>query len=182
MGGGVGGGHPILVQARILGLLPEQLLQPGETIILLIKPSPWSILLRSLGSLIILTLLILVGLTAVRRGLIVCVTSSDVMLLGLVLIGVRLIVQFMDWLGRIYVLTDRRVVRVQGVMRVNVLECSLNRIQHTTATYTLWERLFGLGTIGFATAGQPAAMIHWRMIDRPMEVHRIVIQTLHRYR
>lgn len=180
--GVAGGVHPILVEARILGLLPEQLLQPGETIILLIKPSPWSILLSSLRSLLILGLLTLLMLASVRRGYVAFFSSSDVLLIGMLLLSMRLVVQFMDWLGRIYVLTDRRVVSVQGVMRVHVFECSLKRVQHTTATFSLWERIFCLGTIGFSTAGQVPAIIHWRMVDRPMQVHRTVVQTLERYR
>ena len=79
-------------------------------------------------------------------------------------------------------LTDRRIVRVKGVLRVNVFETQLQQIQHTNTTFSLRERLLGLGTIHFATAGTGGIEASWEMVSHPLEVHRIVVQTLDRYR
>ena len=56
------------------------------------------------------------------------------------------------------------------------------KIQHTTAYYSIRERLFGLGTIGFTTAGTAFTETYWQMVAKPMELHQQVIQAMNRYR
>jgi hypothetical protein len=43
------------------------------------------------------------------------------------------------------------------------------------------RRLFGLGSIGFATAGSDTYEAFWVMIRRPYVVHHTVVETIHRY-
>ena len=74
------------------------------------------------------------------------------------------------------------MIRIRGVIRVHVFECQLAQIQHTNLLFSLRERVFGLGTIGFATAGTAAAEVFWLMIARPLDVHQLLVQTLNRYR
>ena len=81
-----------------------------------------------------------------------------------------------------YVLTDRRVIRIKGVLRVQVFETPLKQIQHTNVFFSVRERLFGLGTLTFATAGTAVIEAMWVMVARPLEIHRKVIQTMQRYR
>lgn len=167
--------------ARLAAMLPAQLLQDGEVVVLLIKPSLWFIVLEPLATILGLAMLTAGGVGAVYSGWL-RLSVVDVILAGGGLVGLRLFWQFLEWLSRVYVLTDRRVIRVRGVLRVHVFECALKRIQHTEAVFSLRERLFGLGTIHFATAGTAGIEASWRMVARPLEVHRIVVQTLQRYR
>lgn len=170
-----------LERARVAGLLPADLLQPGEIIILLLKPSPWYILLAPLAT--ITAMVILVLLTAqLNNWMSIGISQRDLFLLGVALVGVRLFWQFLEWLSRIYVLTDRRVIRVKGVLRVQVFETPLKTIQHTYALFSLRERLFGLGTMAFATAGTAFIEATWEMVARPLQVHKQIVQTLERYR
>lgn len=162
-------------------LLPEKLLQPGEIIVLLKKPSPWYIVLGSLGSLATIGV-VLLATSVLSSNLDLGLGRSDLTLAAVCLAGVRLFWQFLEWLSRIYVLTDRRVVGVFGVLRVHVFECQLKKIQHTTAYYSIRERLFGLGTIGFTTAGTAFTETYWQMVAKPMELHQQVIQAMNRYR
>jgi len=166
--------------ARAATMLPPELVQPGEIIILLLKPSPLFILLAPLG-----TVAGLVVLTAaavwVNEVLDLSIGRQDLILIGAGLIGLRLFWQFLEWLSRVYVLTDRRMIRVQGVLRVSVIEAPLQQIQQTYATFSIRERLFGLGTIAFATAGTAFVEAYWQMIAKPLEVHQKVVQTINRY-
>lgn len=169
---------------RIAAMLPAELLQPGETIILLIKPSPWFILLEPLRAVMVLLTLMVLTAWLGRRDLLPTqlIGQRDLILLCIGLLGIRLFWQFLEWLSRVYVLTDRRVVRVQGVLRVFVFETALKNVQHTNASFSVRERLMGLGTISFATSGTAFTEATWRMVAHPLEVHRIVVQTLQRYR
>ena len=162
------------------GILPADVLQPGEIIVLMLKPSLWMIPLASAGSVIAMAAITLlvgwlaeVGWHAISR--------RDVVLLGVGMIGLRLFWQCLDWLSRIYILTDQRVIRVQGVLRLQVFEAPLKKVQETQCYVSLRERLFGLGTIIFSTTSSRVAT-YWWMVSRPMDVHRTVLDTLRRYR
>jgi hypothetical protein len=166
---------------RAAAILPAELLQPSEMIILLLKPSPLFIVLAPLRTLVVLLVLTLAALAAnAQLGL--DVARRDIILAGIALIGLRLFWQFLEWLSRVYVLTDQRVIRVRGVLRVSVFESRLEQIQHTDTVFSIRERIFALGTITFATAGTAVAEAAWVMIARPLEVHQIVIRTIRRYR
>ena len=170
------------MEAHAATLLPPQLLQSGELIILLLKPSAWFILLGSLRFLAVVGIAVLgmlwlsgpQGWRYLDRG--------DIVILGFVACAARLFWQFLIWLSHVYVLTDRRIIRVSGVLRVSVFETSLKKVQHTTAYYSIRERLFGLGSIGFATAGTAVFEVWWLMVSNPLDVHRTITQTLSRYR
>ena len=166
---------------NVTSLLPEELLQPGELIVLMIKPSPWCILLESLRSLVAIGVLATAASCLMRYDLLDA-NRQDVTLAAAGLVVARLFWQFLDWLSRVYVLTDRRVVRVKGVVRVEVFEASLKQVQNTRCYFSLRERLFGLGTIGFATAGTATYEAYWAMVGRPLDVHHTVVRTIERYR
>ena len=78
-------------------------------------------------------------------------------------------------------MTDRRIIRRLGVLRGAVFETQLKQIQHTSVFRSVRERIFGLGTIGFATAGSDVFEALWVMIDRPFKIHRIVVRTIQKY-
>lgn len=162
-------------------LAPDQLLQPNETIILAIKPSGWYVLLGSLRELVYVAA-VLVTTVMLDRVNLLPVARRDVFL---ILIAATILILFwrlLDWTARTYILTDRRVMRIQGVFRVQVFETQLKRIQHTHTLFSVRERLFALGTIGFATAGTGGVEAYWLMIANPLDVHRQVVSAINRYR
>ena len=166
--------------ARAGDLLPAQLIDPGEIIVLLLKPSPWFIVLGPLRSLSVL-LVFTIAMIALDHTEVIGISNRDLAAFGLLLIGLRIIWQFLEWLSRVYVLTDRRVIRVKGVIRVQVFETRLDQIEHTELLLSLRERLFGLGTITFATAGTAITELWWTMIARPLEAHQHVVEAINRY-
>lgn len=163
-------------------LLPQRLLQGGEIVVLILKPSLWFILLSRLGW--------LATVAAIAAGLIWLehryglgwYELQDVATLGMGAITAVLLWQTLDWFSRVFVLTDRRVVRQMGVLRPQLFEAPLHRSQHTELLLTIRERLFGLGTIGFATAGTGIPEAYWVMLNSPHEVHHRVVRTINRYR
>lgn len=167
--------------ARVAATLPDQLLQGGETVVLLLKPSPWFILLEPAGTFLVI-FLAMVATLMVDRLTLLSVSSRDAVLVAAALGVIRMAWQLLEWLSRVYVLTDMRVIRVRGVLRVSIFESPLHNVQHTRLALSLRERLFGLGTIAFATAGTGTDEATWTMVSHPLEAHRIVRQTLQRYR
>ncbi|MEO0586805.1 MAG: PH domain-containing protein [Planctomycetota bacterium] len=165
---------------ELAAVLPSHLLDGGETVLLLLKPSLLFVVLaplRTLTTLVVFTVL----LAAADAYLTAAVYRDEIFLVGMAAIGLRLFWQFLEWLSRAYVLTDRRLIRVRGVLTVQILECPLPRIQHTELVRILREQLFGLGTLAFTTAGTGAIDAAWEMINRPGEVQQEVVRAIRRY-
>lgn len=161
-------------------ILPDNLLQGGEVIILLLKPSLWFILLGCLHTLS-LTILAAMTLWAVIPLLpYPYLSRNDIIIITLIIIGLRVFWQILEWLGRIYVLTDQRIIRIRGVIRIRIFETRLNKLQHTDLLLSLRERIFYIGTIAFSTAGSYSIEAYWEMINKPTAVHQQIIQTINR--
>jgi uncharacterized membrane protein YdbT with pleckstrin-like domain len=167
--------------AQAAAMLPPQAIEPGEIIILLLKPHWLFIILAPLPTLVGLVLLTVLA-TMLNNFFFDGLYRREVLLIGLVAIALRLFWQFIEWLSRAYVLTDRRIIRVRGVLRVSVFETPLTQIQNTEVSRIVREQLFGLGTIIFSTAGTAVPEAFWEMLARPFEVHQKVVQTIRRYR
>ena len=169
-----------LPAAAVAGL-PGDLLEGGETIILLLKPHPLYIVLSCLGTLVLLAG-IAFGSIWLQRSFQLELFNEQAMLgLCLLLASLRLIWQFLEWMSRTYVLTDRRVIRIMGVVRVQMFQAELRRLQHTQILWSLRERLFGLGTISFSTAGTGFPEAYWVMLANPVGVHKKILQAIERY-
>jgi membrane protein YdbS with pleckstrin-like domain len=166
--------------ARMTSSLPAELIRDDEIILLILRPSMWYILLSCTTS---LALIAIVALALAWLSALPWSTWSDfhAIELGFALAAVRLSWQTLEWWNLLYVLTDRRVIRRAGVLRVFIFEAALNRIQHTVVVRGMLERIIGLGTIGFATAGSDTFDAFWIMIRHPFKVHRTVVDAIRRY-
>jgi uncharacterized membrane protein YdbT with pleckstrin-like domain len=167
--------EPTSVRADSAVIVPRGLIQDGEIIVLAVKPSGFFVVLASLP--VVLAVAAIWIATYVLHGwLPKVVPDRAIAALCALAVAVRLIVAILQWLARFYVLTDRRVIRVKGVLRVDIFECPLTRVQNTYLTLALAERVFGMGTIWFATAGTGGPEAAWLMIAKPREIHQIVVE------
>ncbi len=158
-----------------------ELLQPGETVILLLKPSLLYIVLGSASSLLGIGLIAFLAAWLDRRFGWMPWSDHQAIAVGVFVGAVRLLWQFLEWASRIYILTDRRILRRKGVIRVSVFECRLEQIQQTAVFQSLRERIFFLGTMCFATAGAASFVALWTYVGRPFEVQRTVAEAVERY-
>ncbi len=160
----------------------QQVLQDGETVILALRPSPWFILID--GSWVyfasIFVALLLAWLAHQPWSPVILPESQIFPLLATVL-SIRIVWKFLDWANRVYVLTDQRIMRRRGVIQYSLIEAPLDRIQHSAIFTRVVERVLGLGTIGFATAGSGRFEVIWEMIANPIEIHRKVNDAIERY-
>jgi dephospho-CoA kinase len=149
------------VVARRPSFIPAE-----EQVILEIGPSPWFILLRSLAA--IGALIFLAGAAwwmtgafgyAGYRGSVLQVAGA--------IAGSILAWNTVVWSSRDYILTDRRIMRAAGVFRRIITDAPLRQVQHVTLTKLVRERLVGIGTLSFNTAGTAWTELAWVMIDQP---------------
>ena len=174
------GETPELAAPTLVNALPAGLVEDDELVILLLRPSILYILLASLGSLLVIAV---VTLALMYLGRLVGTPGTDTVAFGLGVAGgvVRLAWQGLEWWSRLYVLTDRRVIRRKGVLRPSVFEATLRDIQHTSVFQLLRERTLGLGSIGFASAGSDVFDAFWVTIRQPFAVHRTIVDAIERY-
>ncbi len=160
----------------------QQVLQDGETVILALRPSPWFILID--GSWVYFAsifLALLLAWLAHQPWSPVILPESQIFPLLATVLSIRIVWKFLDWANRVYVLTDQRIMRRRGVIQYSLIEAPLDRIQHSAIFTRVVERVLGLGTIGFATAGSGRFEVIWEMIANPLEVHRKVNDAIERY-
>ena len=174
------GDTPELTAPPITQALPAGFVDDDEVVILLLRPSMLYIPLASLSGLLVIAV---VTLALMYMGRLVGMPGTDTVAFGLGVAGgiVRLAWQGLEWWSRLYVLTDRRVLRRKGVLRPTVFEAKLCDIQHTSVFRRLRERTCGLGSIGFASAGSEVFNAFWVMIRQPFAVHRTVVEAIERY-
>ncbi len=173
------GGHPADARAfDRADLLPAHLLDGDEIVILAIKPSLWFVVFVSarwvtaMVMVMVLAEWLSAGIPPLRPELVIRGAAA--------LAGARLGLGMLQWVSHLYVLTNRRVLRLRGIFNVDLFECQLTRIQHTYVTLAWYERLVGAGTIWFSTAGAPGTQAAWRHVAHPLEIHEQVRSAVNR--
>lgn len=170
------------VRGLVIPAVLERSLPGDEVIIASIRPSVWFLFMVRLdvaaGILGVCGLgLLMAELEWLRIRPVACGLSAGVGLAAL--LGVNCV----DWLCRAYVLTDRRVVRVSGILRRVVYEAPLNRVQSVTLHKGIRERLCGCGTIVVSSAADSSAgrSLSWYFIDRPEQSSALLRETIRKY-
>ena len=90
----------------------------------------------------------------------------------LLLSAARLMWSVVQWMGRYYILTDLRVIRVSGVFTVDVQSYPLRRVESVKLYRNICERLLNKGTLEIT--GSEGAPIGWQTISRPKRVQERV--------
>src|SRR6185503_11109165 len=92
----------------------------------------------------------------------------------------RIMWAVLQWMGRLYVLTDLRVLRLSGVFNVDIFDCPLRKVAEARITRTFRERMLRLGSIEIVPADEACPPGEWRTIKRPVEVLERIQATVRR--
>jgi dephospho-CoA kinase len=144
-----------------------------EHVVLWLHPSAWFILLRSVWVVVFVVLLVLgvryaAGVVDLPR------VVEWAAWIGVVVVAGAVVWQTLEWLSRLYVLTDKRMLAVAGVVRQSVTDVPLRNVRNVVVVRGLMDRVLGLGTLGASTAGTAGYEVVWVELDRPTEVMRAV--------
>jgi hypothetical protein len=155
-------------------------LEDGEIVILAVRPSGWFVVLMSWP--------LLAGVAAVAAISLIARTWTnydvDGRMVALVCVGVatlRVAVACLQWQGRLYILTDRRVMRIKGVFREDCYQCQLRNIREVYLSATLPDRVVAVASLIFHRADDKAVPdVDWLCLANPHEVCQAVHEAMRR--
>ena len=145
----------------------ESLLGEREKIIL-IAHQHWFILVRAIV-LEIIIILILIALTIIAGAyltefaLLIGAVGTILLLLPLS----TMIRDILDWTNRQFIVTNRRVIQISGILNKNVTDSSLVKVTDVKLEQSAFGRLFNYGDIEILTASEFGVNL-FRRIEEPI--------------
>ncbi len=150
----------------------DELLGQGEAILFTSRQHWFSLAARILAEIILLGVLLAAAAFARNANL---ANQGD--LIALIALVVALFVllsalgDYLRWRNEQYVVTDRRVLQLKGVINKRVLDSSLEKINDVELQQSLFGRMFDYGTIEILTASEEA-INRMDAIAQPLEFKR----------
>ena len=96
-----------------------------------------------------------------------------------VIVALTLLIGFVRRVGTKYLLTNQRLRITRGIVRKNVQETRLDRVQNVNYNQGVLDRMFGVGTVDFDTAGTDDSEFRFEWINNPEHVVRSVDEATH---
>ncbi len=159
----------------------EEVLHDGETILLALKPSGWSLLLASRGLLLLCLLAPLLVLATEAIGLSAEALPRElIFLVAGVFAAAAIGLNFFRWLGRLYVLTNLRILRIDGP-RADIRYCPLRKLGEIRIVGSRFERSTGVGTLLFEIPDD-IPPVDWAYVPRVEDVRAAIEQAASRLR
>ncbi len=141
----------------------EQLLGQNEEIVLIARQS-WVVLLRE-ALLDSVMALVVIGIILVMWGIPALAPFGWLAaLLFLIPLG-RFVIRFIDWSNREYIVTNRRVIQVEGTINKNVIDSSLEKVNDVRLTQSVVGRLLNYGDVEILTASELGSNLFQRISD-----------------
>src|SRR6187551_3452071 len=147
-------------------------LRQGERALYQGRPS-WRALMTfyMLGIGLAVVVIVVLGFLADEMGLAVAI--------GVVIAGLTLLIGFVRRVGTKYLLTTQRLRISRGIVRKNVQETRLDRVQNVNYSQGVLDRMLGVGTVDFDTAGSDDSEFRFEWINGPEAVVRAVDEATH---
>ena len=159
----------------------HNLLGEGEEIVFTTRQHWFIPLAHILTELIVLVILSIAAIVVpavfpnVPQGMVYIVMG----VLGLIVI-LSAFGDIMRWRNEQFVITDRRVLQLQGVLSKNVLDSSLEKITDVQLEQSLVGRMFNFGNVDILTASDEGVN-RMQAIRRPIEFKRAMMDSRARY-
>lgn len=162
-----------------VALLAGHVLRDGELVLLILRPSRWFILLTSLRFLA--AIVIVAGLLRFfddgsrYHGLRYIEAAAF-------LAACRIMWAILQWMGRLYILTDMRIIRLSGVFNIEIFDCPLRKVARTHLDRTIKERIVRVGSITIVPQDEELPIGTWHMVAHPRPVLEKIRSTIARAR
>jgi hypothetical protein len=166
------------VAMSLAALLTGHVLRDGEVVLLVLKPSRWLILFNCVP-VAAAALLMLLSLRFFHpqmhpKWVRFCIGAAIFIVAG------RVMWAICQWMGRLYVLTDQRILRLSGVFNVNLYDLPLRKVSRTQVLRSFKERVCRAGSIVIHPRDESSPPGLWQTIRRPLEVNEAIVAAIHR--
>lgn len=168
---------PARLSSSLAALLTGHILQDGEVILLILKPSFWFIILSSLRWAAAVCILLV---AAKIYGDALPGKNAAYLEAGIFIIAGRLMFAVLQWMSRLYVLTDMRILRLSGIFSPVLFDCPLRKVAGTRVSFTTRERLLRLGSIDIVSSDSQCGWAQWQTIYKPREIHEQIVAAIQR--
>jgi uncharacterized membrane protein YdbT with pleckstrin-like domain len=147
-------------------------LRQGERVLYQGRPS-WRALtpFYAIGIGIAVAVIVVLGLLADNMG--------TAIVIAVVVAGLTLLIGWARRVGTKYLLTTQRLRIARGILRKRVQETRLERVQNVNYSQGILDRMFGVGTVDFDTAGTDDSEFRFEWINGPEDVVRAVDEATH---
>ena len=141
-------------------------LMEGETLLWRGRPS-WRAMMSFWFSVLLLAIVVFVLGLVIGQGTWSGLVAAVILVFGLV----------KGWLERVatlYTITDRRIIIRKGILSRHERAAHIDRVQNVNLTQSFFDRIFGVGTLDFDTAGTEDSDFKFSGIADPDELrHKI---------
>ena len=120
-------------------------LMQGENLLWRGRPS-WRAMMSFWFSVLLLAIVVFVLGLVIGQGTWSGLVAAVILVFGLV----------KGWLERVatlYTITDRRIIIRKGILSRHERAAHIDRVQNVNLTQSFFDRIFGVGTLDFDTAG-----------------------------
>jgi uncharacterized membrane protein YdbT with pleckstrin-like domain len=114
---------------------------------------------------------VVLGILIDEMGLAIAIAAA--------IVALTLLIGFLRRVGTKYLLTTQRLRISRGIIRKNVQETRLERVQNVNYSQGILDRMFGVGTVDFDTAGTDDSEFRFEWINDPEHVVRRVDEATH---
>jgi len=161
-------------RTSLAALITGHILRDGELVLLMLKPSLWYIVLSSLR------FAAAAAIVAIAAELLDHRPASRFAYAeaAIFLTAGRVMWALLQWTGRVYILTDLRIIRLTGVFNVDIFDCPLRKVARTRLTYTVRERLARTGSIEITPQDESNPPGIWQTIPKPTEIHEQIVAAI----
>lgn len=149
------------------GSYVDSLLGDREMILLTARQH-WFTLISAIVLEIIIFIVILVAVTALAiafpsYGLVALIVGILILLVPIV----TMVTDILNWINKQYIITNRRVMQIFGVVNKNVIDSSLEKVNDIKMVQSVFGRLFNYGDVEILTASELGAN-NFRRIAKPI--------------
>lgn len=85
----------------------------------------------------------------------------------------------LDWRSREYIISNRRVIQISGIINKNVTDSSLEKVNDVKLSQSFWGRLLGFGDIEILTASELGANV-FQYIGDPITFKKTMMDAKNR--
>jgi hypothetical protein len=169
---------PRPVATSLAALLTGHVLRDGEIVLLVLKPSCWLILFNCVP-VAAAALLMVLSLRFFHpqmhpKTVHFCIEAAVFIVAG------RVMWATCQWMARLYILTDQRILRLSGVFTLHLFDLPLRKVARTRVVCSFKEHFCRLGSIEIHPSDESSQSGLWQTIRRPLEVNEAIQAAIHR--